>query len=273
MDISYLLFNTIIYGSLAFFFSIFSASGKIMNFALGNYLIVAAYILYSFFVYGFSRTTFFVLVAFVIVYTFIHWIILHYFPNDKQRDLVGLVMTLGLSVVLENAMNYVYGPNSIFLSGFSIPVWIIGLLFFCCCFACWYLFRKSVAGKILNAISENSKLVLSLGISTTSFLQKVFTVILGVLFLISFLLLTETSLRASDGLFYMIKAMGIMILVGTARRERIFAGALLYVLVEYLLFIVWGLPISYKETFILLVILGVLLFKPEGLFNRKKRNV
>ncbi|MDR0369441.1 MAG: hypothetical protein LBH96_02675, partial [Candidatus Peribacteria bacterium] len=80
-------------------------------------------------------------------------------------------------------------------------------------------------------------------------------------------------LRASDGLFYMIKAMGIMILVGTARRERIFAGALLYVLVEYLLFIVWGLPISYKETFILLVILGVLLFKPEGLFNRKKRNV
>jgi branched-subunit amino acid ABC-type transport system permease component len=71
----------------------------------------------------------------------------------------------------------------------------------------------------------------------------------------------------------MIKAMGIMILVGTARRERIFAGALLYVLVEYLLFIVWGLPISYKETFILLVILGVLLFKPEGLFNRKKRNV
>jgi branched-subunit amino acid ABC-type transport system permease component len=33
------------------------------------------------------------------------------------------------------------------------------------------------------------------------------------------------------------------------------------------------LPISYKETLILFVILGVLLFRPEGLFSWKKRMV
>jgi branched-subunit amino acid ABC-type transport system permease component len=71
----------------------------------------------------------------------------------------------------------------------------------------------------------------------------------------------------------MIKALGIMVLVGTVRKERMFAGALLYVLVEYLLFIERGLPISYKETLILVVILGVLLFKPEGLFTCRKRTV
>jgi branched-subunit amino acid ABC-type transport system permease component len=96
---------------------------------------------------------------------------------------------------------------------------------------------------------------------------------LVLLFGIAFILLTETSLRASDGLFYMIKALGVMILVGTARKEYLFLGALLYVAVEYLLFIVGGLPISYKETLILVVILGVLLFKPEGLFTGKARKI
>jgi hypothetical protein len=42
-----------------------------------------------------------------------------------------------------------------------------------------------------------------------------------------------------------------------------FFGALIYVLAEYLLFVKLGLPISYKETFILFVILFVLMFKPE----------
>lgn len=120
---------------------------------------------------------------------------------------------------------------------------------------------------MLNAINENSGLVRGFGISTTSFLQKVFASLLVLLFVLAFILLNETSLRASDGVFYMIKALGIMILVGTAKKERMFAGALVYVLVEYGLFILAGLPISYKETLVLVVILGVLLFKPEGLFS------
>jgi branched-subunit amino acid ABC-type transport system permease component len=88
MDISYLLFNTTIYGTLALLFSIFASSGKIMNFALGNYLIVGAYILYSFFTRGFTWTTFLVLISFIVIYTFIHRLLLQYFPNEKQRDLV-----------------------------------------------------------------------------------------------------------------------------------------------------------------------------------------
>jgi len=53
----------------------------------------------------------------------------------------------------------------------------------------------------------------------------------------SFLILNETNLRASDGLFYLIKGIGIMILVGVAKKEYMYLGALLYVFIEYLLFI------------------------------------
>jgi branched-chain amino acid transport system permease protein len=273
MDFTYLLLNTIIYGTLALVFSVFFSGGKIMNFALGNYMIVCSYLIYAFITYGCSRTTIVVLLAFVIFYMSIHWVLLHFFPNDKQRDLVGLVITLGASIVLENAMNYLYGPSSISLVFYQLPLWVFGLIFLLLFGGSFYFFKKSLGGKMLNAISENSGLMRGLGIQTTKFLQGIFAGMLVLLFALAFLLLTETSLRASDGLFYMIKALGIMILVGTARKEYLFLGAILYVLVEYLLFIVGGLPISYKETLILVVILGVLLFKPEGLFARKERKI
>jgi branched-chain amino acid transport system permease protein len=273
MDITYLLFNTIIYGTLALMFSVFFSSGKIMNFALGNYLIGCCYLLYAFITYGFSWATGAILVGFVAFYVLIHWVLLHFFPHDKQRDLVGLVLTLGASMVLENAINYLYGPSSISLSLPHLPLRLLGVIFLFIVGGSFYFFKKSLGGKMLNAISENSGLVRGLGIQTTLFLQGVFMILLVLLFGIAFLLLTETSLRASDGLFYMIKALGIMVLVGTARKEYLFVGALLYVLVEYLLFIVGGFPISYKETLILVVILGVLLFKSEGLFTGRERRV
>jgi branched-subunit amino acid ABC-type transport system permease component len=64
-----------------------------------------------------------------------------------------------------------------------------------------------------------------------------------------------------------------MLLVGIAKKEWMYIGALLYVVVEYLLFIQWGFPMEYKETLILLVILLVLIFKPEGLFMIRKRKI
>jgi branched-chain amino acid transport system permease protein len=273
MDITYLIFNTLIYGSLALMFSVFFSSGKIMHFALGSCMIVSSYLLYAFITQGIHRMTLLVCIGFIAFYTILHWLLLHFFPNDKQRDLVGLVMTLGASLLLENTMYYLYGPSAISLADNALPARSIGLIFLALFGASLYFFRNSLGGKMLNAISENSGLVRSLGIKTTPLLQGIFTVMLFWLFGIAYLLLTETSLKASDGLFYMIKALGIMILVGTTKRAWMFVGALLYVLMEYVLFIVVRLPISYKETLILVVILLVLFFRPEGIFTRKKREV
>gem|GEM_PF-4583746 len=52
-----------------------------------------------------------------------------------------------------------------------------------------------------------------------------------------------------------------------------FFGALAYVLIEYLLFITRGLPIAYKESLVLVIILFVLMLKPEGIFSLSKRKL
>jgi branched-subunit amino acid ABC-type transport system permease component len=137
----------------------------------------------------------------------------------------------------------------------------------------WYIFSKTMLGIILKGMFEHSNVIRWLGVPTMKILQWLFGFFLLLLLANSFLILNETNLRASDGLFYLIKGIGIMILVGVAKKEYMYLGALLYVFIEYLLFIQFWFPISYKETLIIAVIVLVLLAKPEWLFSLAKRRV
>jgi hypothetical protein len=46
-------------------------------------------------------------------------------------------------------------------------------------------------------------------------------------------------MKPGDGFFYLIKGLGISILVGFSQKQWVCIGALLYVLLEYLFFIHW----------------------------------
>ncbi|MEI7477610.1 MAG: hypothetical protein WCJ81_03700 [bacterium] len=52
-------------------------------------------------------------------------------------------------------------------------------------------------------------------------------------------------------------------MVGVDKKQYMYLGALIYVILEYLLFIRLGFPIGFKETLILFMILAILLIKPE----------
>lgn len=231
------------------------------------------YILTKFILDWISLTNIIMLVFLLSSFLFINWWLLKYFPNDKKRDHVWLVLTLWVSIILENITNYVYGANSVGLSLFNIPTYWLVIIFVLLVWLFFYAYKYSFLWITLNAISENGSFVRGLWISTNKILQICFICMLLLLLFVCFLLLNESSLRAWDGIFYMIKGIWIMILVWITKKEYMFFGALIYVLVEYLLFIKIGLPISYKETLILFVILFVLLFKPEWLFSLKKRSL
>jgi hypothetical protein len=58
---------------------------------------------------------------------------------------------------------------------------------------------------MLRGIEENSKTVKSLGIKANKILQLLFLCMLILLMVIAFIILNEANLRASDGIFYLIK--------------------------------------------------------------------
>lgn len=120
---------------------------------------------------------------------------------------------------------------------------------------------------------EKAAVVQSLGIPSGGYRHILYIFWFVALFGVGVLILHTSGLKAVDGLFYLLKGLAIMILVGIANKKYIFLGALLYVLVEYLLFIKLGWSIAYKESMIMVVILLVLLFKPEGLFSFQTRGI
>ena len=65
----------------------------------------------------------------------------------------------------------------------------------------------------------------------------------------------------------------MLVLVGVKKIEYAFFGALIYVLLEYSLFVHVGLPIAYKAPTMLIIIMLLLFFKPEGIFTYKLRKI
>lgn len=271
MDLWYVLYNTIIYGIIASALAGFFAFGKILNLSIGGFLVASGYIFFSFFTKGFTRGSFVFTLVLILVFLVMNRVLLRWFPNETQRDHVSIVATLWLTIVLENLTNYIYGPNGVSLDVWHITTVQLIILFVLLCSGFYYFFKHTSYGVLYKAMHENTKTLRSLWLSVSQYQQWLF-VGLGLLTIFAaFMIINETNMRASDGMFYLIKGLGIMIIVWLQKKEYMFFWALLYVLVEYFLFIEMGYPISFKETFVISIILLLLLFKPEGIFTLRKR--
>lgn len=273
MDIQYILLNTVIYGIISLVIANFFSFGKMLNMSIGWFMVMWWYIIYSLIAHWIQVQTLIILVWFISLFILINRAIFKYFPHDKQKDHVGVIATLWISIIIENLTNYIYGPNSINLNIINFNRQIMLIIFITMFVLFYYIFKHTLLWATLRGIEENNKTVKSLGIKTNKILQLLFLFMLILLIAIAFIILNESNLRASDWIFYLIKWIWIMILVWISNKEYMLFGALLYVLVEYLLFIQIWLPISYKETLILIVILSVLLFRPQWLFSFRNRKI
>lgn len=271
MDLSYILFNTIVYGVLATTLAAFMAYWKFLNLAVAAYFVLSSYVVYQLVTFWFGRG--FVAISLLLVWVFfcLHQLLLKLFKNEKQRDLAAIVITLSAAYFLDNIIAYFYGPWSINVQNVQIGIGTLIAIFVLLLLVFYYVFSKSTIWVVLKWIYEKTAVIKSLWVRVDRLLQIVFGMFLILLLATSFLYLTKSAIRPTDGIFFLLKAVGIMIMVWVDKKEYMFVGSLLYVIVEYILFIERWLPIVYKETLILFVILAVLLIKPEGLFSLAKR--
>lgn len=273
--LSYILFNTLIYGSLARCMSVWYRYGKFLNIALWSSMIFGTYtFLYLRENHSVRRVYILIFGGLLGVFILINHITIAYFPHASQRDLFGLIFTLGGSLVIENVCYLIYWPNAISSDMRPTPwIWWLVLFILLIFVISTYVFHISYRGKIRQAIESQTNTVRTLGINITSLLHKLFVCLFPFIIILWIFIANNSSLKPSDNLFYFIKAIGIMIMVGIENKYYLYIGALIYVSIEYLLFISRWLPISYKEGLILFLILMVLLVKPQGLFHLFSRTV
>lgn len=271
--IPYILFNTLVYWTIAFVLSGYFAYAKYLNLATGSFMILAVYAISVGARSWRSLKNILIVLAAFLLYRLVNHIILQYFKNEKQRDLFWFIFTLGCAILVESSTQIIYGSSPASLDTISISWLRLGTMLICMHILIQYTFAKSYWGKVRQGIYSNTWAIRTLGISVHSMLHLLFSLFFLLSIGLAVLIAQQWAIRPSDHLFYMIKWLGIMILVWVEKRQYVYIGALLYVIVEYLLFIARWSPLGYKEALILVVLLMLLVLRPEGLFSFRQRSI
>jgi branched-chain amino acid transport system permease protein len=210
-------------------------------------------------------------------------------PFLRSSSLLPLITTIALGTILESVVSMVFGVNvrafptvssgesiewhGIFIT--QIQLLIIGSALAIFGALGFYVHLTSV-GRRIRALAENPAAAESLGISRRKITYGVFILSMLLGTYAGILVGYETNLQPTMGSGYSIKAFAAMVLGGLGNMWGTIVGALILGLVENLSigldFGGYSLPAGYKDAFAFLIILAVLLLRPQGLFGTQRRS-
>lgn len=273
MDISYILHNTIVYGIIAFVLARILSHNKYLSFAIGWVLIWVSYVFQSVFTWWLGLAHFLHLLFIFIVLYWLDTFIYKSFQHEYVRDLFGLIFTMWFTIFVTNLLFFIYGPSAISIDIARIPNIILITLLIFLQVIIYFLYRHTIFWKITWWMHENSRVVETLSIrrNPINLWNTLFSFFL--ICVASYVILSSSSLGSWDEIFYVIKWIWIFIIVWIHRLEYMFIWALAYVILEHILFINLWFPLEYKESMILFIILGILIWKPQWVFSLKTRKI
>lgn len=262
---------------------------RILNFAHGQLMMTGVYIFYYFAVMkelGLIASAFLTFITVIAVAVVTLKIVV--FPFVRYSFFLVFVTTLALSIVLENLIAIIFGVNvksvAAGLVGESFELWgvyitpiqiviIISALILLSILA--FIIHSSSLGRRIRALSQHSHAAESLGVHQAKVSYFVFAIAALLAAYAGVMVGYETNIQPTMGSAYTIKAFAAMILGGLGNIWGTVIGSYILGLVENLSigldFGGYSLPAGYKDAFAFAIILLVLLFKPQGLFNRKGR--
>jgi len=137
------------------------------------------------------------------------------------------------------------------------------------------LIHKTSWGRKVRALSASSPAAQSIGLNEAQTLVRIAMISLGSAFLAGTLIGYESSIYPTMGYSYTFKALGAMLLGGLGNLwGTIIASYLMAVIENFGIELEWNgasIPSGYKDAFVFMVILLVLLARPQGLLGRPLR--
>lgn len=201
-----------------------------------------------------------------------------------MKDEYAVVVTFGLSLLLINLVDKIVGPypfrgpNLIETSRFAVgPIMLNGQKLIAACLSLAILvglalfIKRSLWGRQIQAVAQNRLGASLAGIDATRATSMIFA-ISGLLAALAGGLLAPAINPAPDvGAFPAIKSYVIVVLGGMGSIWGSVAAALLLGVLES--FFAVYVSYDYRDAFGLLILILVLLFRPQGLFGEKGREV
>jgi len=289
-----LLFNSLITGSIYALTSaglaLTFALTRVLNFAHGHIMMVGAYTFFLFHV-ELQHPLFLAAIESTLAMSLLGALSLKIFitPFLAASTLLPFVTTIALGSILEAVISMAFGVNvrsfptnvesqSIEWGGiFMTPVQLLIIASAAVIFLVLGLIMHGAPlGRAVRAISDNAPAAASLGIRDRRVLYGIFVVSVLLGAYAGILVGYETNIQPTMGGSYSIKSFAAMLLGGLGSIWGTVIGALILGFVENLSigldFGGYSLPAGYKDAFAFVIILLVLLVRPQGLLGTKVRS-
>ncbi len=259
---------------------------RILNFAHGHLMMVGVYMFYLASVdlqLGFAASALFTAAttAALAVVTLRVFIL----PFSRLSFMLTLVTTIALSNILEALISMGFGVNvkalsssasaesiefhGVYITEIQILIIVSALVLLC---GIAYFIHCTSSGRRIRALSEDPSGAQSLGISRAKTSYGVYIAATLLAAYAGVLVGYETNIQPTMGSTYTIKAFAAMVLGGLGNIWGTIVGSYLLGLVENLSigldFGGYSVPAGYKDAFAFVIILLVLLCRPEGLLKR-----
>ena len=253
---------------------------KFINFAHGEIFMIGAYVAW-FLNASFGVNIFISLLVSVIICALLGYTIekVAYKPLRGRDRLIPLITAVAMSLFLQGLVILLFGAEiktfkvhspsynilGASVTGMQIIIIITAVVLM---LLTHFFIKKTKTGKAIRAVSDSNEVASVVGINVDRTISSVF--ILGsILAAVAGVLVgMEQNLTPTMGISVGIKAFTAAVVGGIGNIYGAFVGGILIGLAENLG--IWFIPSGYKDAIAFVILLLMLMFKPNGLFGLSK---
>jgi branched-chain amino acid transport system permease protein len=272
------------YALLGLGFGLIFATTRIVHFAYGPIYAVSAYAAWLAVASGglpLGLAAVLAPVATAIVGAAVYWFAYRPFEQRGMASHSVLILSLGLSIILECLLTLTFGPSIHTVPEFSAPVFIIGPVFVtglqigetialvAVAGAVLLFLRKTRYGKAILALSDNRDMARIVGIDTDRVSLIVFALGSAIAAVAAVFTLLNEGATPTMGFYPIFVAFVVAVVGGLGSIPGSIAGGYLVGLVESLG--LWKIPTEWQNSIAFVLLFLVLLVRPQGLFTGAQR--
>lgn len=273
-----------LYALMAIGLSLVFGVMNIANFAHGEFYMIGAYFAYfAFSSFGLGPVP---SIAIATVLAFVVGVIVErllFYPlrlkSKKDWLMNTFLVTLGLSIIMQNVVKMVWGseymgiteywPGTVKVPGMEISIdRLVGFLIAVVAITGFVLFlNKTRVGRAIRAVSMDETGASLVGVNLNNIHTLTFALSCALAALAGACLLSITPAYPSMGINPLYKSWFVLILVGMGNVGASIVGGLIVGLLETVSYFQFGA--GWQDVISLVVIILILLFKPNGIFGKK----
>lgn len=270
-----------IYAMVALGFVLLIRSANVVNFAQGEFSMLGAYAMVILLTgFGINYAVSLVLAILLMAVFGVVFASITYWPLRDRGQIPVIISTIGATILLSNLILATYGPSPEVLPGlFDGAGFLVGNVFMDSQYLTiiavtallvslqYLIFEKTMVGKKLQATSQDKEMASLLGIPVIAMIFGTFAYSAALGGLAGILVAPILFVSVGIGPLIALKAFAANIIGGFGSIPGAIFGGLIIGIVETLGAAYISVP--YKDAFAFLMLLAVLLVRPQGLFGER----